>query len=83
MIDILTELVIKMDLFDPFIDPTIVKREYGYSSLIQLDHNKKYDCIILAILHKTELFSDNFIKNIRSPKSIIIDIKGVLPIIQI
>lgn len=79
MIDILTELNINIDLFDPFIDPTIVKIEYGYSPLIELDRNKKYDCIILATPHNTEFFSDNFIKSIRSPKSIVIDIKGVLP----
>lgn len=79
MIDILTELNINIDLFDPFIDPTTVKREYGYSPLIELDRNKKYDCIILATPHESKFFKDKFIKSLRTPKSIVIDIKGVLP----
>ena len=79
LIDILTKLDINTDLFDPLVDPTIVKRDYGYTPLIELDRNKKYDCIILATPHESKFFKDNFIKSIRAPKSIVIDVKGVLP----
>lgn len=79
LIDILTKLDINTDLFDPLVDPTVVKRDYGYTPLIELDRNKKYDCIILATPHESKFFKDNFIKSIRTPKSIVIDIKGVLP----
>ena len=79
LIKIFIELEINIDLFDPFVDPNIVKQDYGYIPLIEIDSDKKYDCIILATPHDNIFFKERFIKTIRSTNSIVIDIKGVLP----
>ena len=77
VIDVIEELStygLKIDIFDPHADPDEVVREYGVSLIPTLD--KTYDAIILAVSHKE--FKELDWKKIRTPKTIVYDVKGVL-----
>jgi UDP-N-acetyl-D-galactosamine dehydrogenase len=78
VIDIYTELAnfdIKVDVYDPWVDPNEVKQEYGVD-IINVLPKGHYAAAILAVAHKEFLALD-----VRSfaPNGIIYDVKGILP----
>ena len=78
VIDIYNELVnfdMKVDLYDPWVDPKEVKNEYGIDVVDDLPVGP-FSAVILAVAHKEFLSLD-----IRSfaPNGIVYDVKGVLP----
>jgi UDP-N-acetyl-D-galactosamine dehydrogenase len=78
VIDIYNELVnfdIKVDLYDPWVDPKEVKHEYGIEVVNDIPVGP-FAAVILAVAHKKFLTLD-----IRSfaPNGIIYDVKGILP----
>jgi UDP-N-acetyl-D-glucosamine/UDP-N-acetyl-D-galactosamine dehydrogenase len=78
VIDIYNELVnfdIKVDLYDPWVDPKEVNQEYGIDVLNDLPVGP-FAAVILAVAHKEFLSLD-----VRSfaPDGIVYDVKGILP----
>jgi UDP-N-acetyl-D-galactosamine dehydrogenase len=78
VIDIYNELVnfdIQVDVYDPWVDPNEVKREYGIEIIKDLTL-KHYGAVILAVAHKEFLALD-----VRSfaPDGIVYDVKSILP----
>jgi UDP-N-acetyl-D-galactosamine dehydrogenase len=78
VIDIYSELVnfdIKVDLYDPWVDPKEVKQEYGIDVVSDLPDGP-FAAVILAVAHKEFLSLD-----VRSfaPNGIVYDVKGILP----
>jgi UDP-N-acetyl-D-galactosamine dehydrogenase len=78
VIDIYNELVnfdIKVDVYDPWVDPNEVKREYGIEVNIKLPTGP-FAAVILAVAHKEFLSLD--VRSV-APNGIIYDVKGILP----
>ena len=78
VIDIYQELInfdIKVDIYDPWVDPRQVKQEYGIDVVNDLPVGQ-FAAVILAVAHKEFLKLD-----VRSftPNGIIYDVKGILP----
>jgi UDP-N-acetyl-D-galactosamine dehydrogenase len=81
VIDIVKELKdfdCDVEIFDPWASPEEVKEEYDLETVAKLDESKKYDAIILAVAHKQ--FKELNIKNLLKQKSVVYDVKGILPI---
>jgi UDP-N-acetyl-D-galactosamine dehydrogenase len=78
IIDIYRELVnfdIHVDVYDPLVDPILVKNEYGIDVITELPITQ-FAAVILAVAHKEFLNLD-----VRSfaPAGVVYDVKGVLP----
>ncbi len=78
VIDIYNELVnfdVQVEVYDPWVDPNEVKREYGIEVNSKLPAGP-FAAVILAVAHKEFLSLD-----VRSmaPNGIIYDVKGILP----
>ncbi len=65
-----------VDVYDPWAGAAAVQHEYNVSLLPQLDDQKQYDAVILAVAHK-EFATINFEK-LRNNGSIIYDIKSFI-----
>lgn len=79
VIDIYNELKdygVEVDIFDPWADKEEVKHEYGVTILDQLQENKKYDSIIIAVSHKEFLALD--FEKIKKEDSVIFDTKACI-----
>lgn len=72
----LQEYGIKVSIFDPWANPTEVMHEYGLTTT-QTIPNEKFDAVVLGVAHK-EFLELNF-DNVRKEKSILYDVKGILP----
>jgi UDP-N-acetyl-D-galactosamine dehydrogenase len=78
VIDIYNELVnfdIKVKLYDPWVDPTEVKHEYGIDIVDALPVGP-FAAVILAVAHKEFLSLD---VRALAPNGIVFDVKGILP----
>ena len=78
VIDIYNELInfdIKVDIYDPWVDPNEIKHEYNIDVFSELP-NGQYAAVILAVAHKEFLDLD-----VRSfaPTGVVYDVKGILP----
>lgn len=75
----LTEFGVQIDIFDPWANPKEVKEEYGIKliSKEELDARGEYDAIVLAVAH--DKFADLDIKAMKKDKTIVYDVKGILP----
>ncbi len=77
VIDIYNELVnfdMKVDVYDPWVNPIEVKKEYGIDVITHLPVSQ-FTAVILAVAHKKFLTLD-----VRSfaPNGVVYDVKGVL-----
>lgn len=85
VVDILNTLNtyhVKVDIYDPWIDPNSAKDQYNIS-LLEAPEENKYDAIIIAVAH--DEFRKMGIKNIRKftkNSSVIFDIKYLFPITE-
>jgi UDP-N-acetyl-D-galactosamine dehydrogenase len=78
-IDIYNELKtynLNVDIYDPWASPNEVRHEYGITSYNKLP-DIKYDAVILAVAHKT--FESLPLDHIKKDKSVVYDVKAVLP----
>ncbi len=75
----LTEFGVQIDIFDPWANSKEVKKEYGIKliSKEELDARGEYDAIVLAVAH--DKFADLDIKAMKKDKTIVYDVKGILP----
>ena len=82
VIDILNTLNtyhVNVDVYDPWIEPSLAKEEYAISLLEQADKNK-YDAIILAVAHdEFRVLGIDEIRKFGKTNSIIFDIKYLFP----
>ena len=78
IIKTLEEFETNYEIFDPWVDPEEVSREYGLPVISkQSQLTGKYDAIILAVAH-SEFLQLKFDELKASDQSVIYDIKGVL-----
>lgn len=72
----LNEYMINIDVFDPWVSFDTAKKEYGVDVRNNLNFNKKYDAVILAVAHNKFIGLD--VLNILKNKHVIFDVKGIL-----
>ena len=80
VIDLVNELKkynIEIDLFDPWVSPEIVKKNYGVEMINRSFLENEYDAIILAVAHRDFLKID--LNKISHKDTIIFDVKSFLP----
>lgn len=78
VVDVIRELEsfgTEVDVYDPHADPAEVLHEYGIELTPRLE--KSYAAIVLAVSH--EEFRNLPWSAIRSPKTIVFDVKGFMP----
>ena len=79
--DILAELddySVRADLFDPWVDPVAVQRDYGLTP-IAAPQPGTYDAIIVAVAHREFLeMGAEAIRGLGKPGALLYDIKGIL-----
>ncbi|AXQ20988.1 Vi polysaccharide biosynthesis UDP-N-acetylglucosamine C-6 dehydrogenase TviB [Acinetobacter wuhouensis] len=83
LIESLKDYDLNLDIYDPWVNPHEVEKEYGLKSIQQLQNNH-YDAIILAIGHQN--FIDLGYKNIRNlgkTECIIYDLKHIFELEQV
>lgn len=69
----------KVDIHDPWVDQIAARNEYDVNLIDSLDPGV-YDAVVIAVAH--DCFKEleiKYINSLRKPKSIIFDIKNVLP----
>ncbi len=67
------------DVYDPFVDPTVAKREYDIELTTNPDKGS-YDAIILAVAHEQfQQLGTPGIQAFAKPNSVLFDVKHVLP----
>lgn len=79
VIDIITQLQsfsVQTDVYDPWVEPEIIKGEYGISALPYLPDSIKYDAVIIAVAHRQ--FTFEFIKKLCCKNCVLFDVKSVL-----
>ncbi|WP_297890129.1 nucleotide sugar dehydrogenase [Sulfurihydrogenibium sp.] len=82
VIDIYNELLeygVKVYIHDPFAYPDEVKHEYGIEMIKDIQQNKPYDAIIVAVKHRPFIEEMDFkeYKNLMAEHPILIDVKGI------
>jgi len=70
----LEEFGCKVEVYDPWADPSEVEHEYG---LKLNEPNGHYDAIVLAVAHKE--FTTLNIENMKNGRTAVFDVKGMLP----
>lgn len=72
----LEEYNVKVCVYDPWVNPEVVKHEYNIKCENgNMDH-KKYDAVVLAVAHKQ--FSNIDISGFSKPLAVIYDVKAVI-----
>ncbi|WP_162533659.1 nucleotide sugar dehydrogenase [Dokdonia sp. Dokd-P16] len=71
----LKEFGVNVTIYDPWVNATEVKHEYGLETLTELPR-KKYDAIVQAVSHKE--FSSLNLDALKKDNAVVYDVKGVL-----
>jgi UDP-N-acetyl-D-galactosamine dehydrogenase len=82
VIDVVNELKdygINVYVYDPYAYPDEVKREYGIELLEDINSQKPYDAVIVAVRHNVFMQEKDltFYKNLMNSNPVLIDIKGI------
>jgi UDP-N-acetyl-D-galactosamine dehydrogenase len=82
VIDVVNELRdfgINVYVYDPYAYPEEVKREYGIELLEDINSQKPYDAVIIAVRHNVFLQEKDlsFYKNLMNSNPVLIDVKGI------
>jgi UDP-N-acetyl-D-galactosamine dehydrogenase len=72
----LREFDVNVEIYDPWVNNEALKHEYGVEAIKNIDENKKYEAIILAVAHK-EFEKFDFEKHHRQ-NAVIFDVKAVV-----
>ncbi|MDR2085151.1 MAG: nucleotide sugar dehydrogenase [Bacteroidales bacterium] len=78
VVDIYKELIafgVNVDVCDPFVCEEEIKQEYNIDIIKQIDKNKKYAAVILAVAHQEFLYNFDF-ESFHKSGTIIFDVKG-------
>ena len=73
----LSEYTNNVTIYDPWANPAEVKHEYNIDIVNTLDSSEKYDAVVLGVAHKEFLSLD--IKSLLKERSVVYDVKGILP----
>ncbi|WP_405224972.1 nucleotide sugar dehydrogenase [Dokdonia sp. Asnod1-B02] len=71
----LKEFGVNVTIYDPWVNATEVKLEYGLNTLTELP-KEKFDAIVQAVAHKE--FASLDLNSLKNDKSVVYDVKGVL-----
>ncbi|MEZ0344657.1 MAG: nucleotide sugar dehydrogenase [Caldimicrobium sp.] len=78
LVNELTELGLKVFVYDPVAYPEEVKKEYGIDLLKKVEEHSPYDCIIVSVKHNSfREYTKEFFKGIMTKPFILIDVKGL------
>jgi UDP-N-acetyl-D-galactosamine dehydrogenase len=77
IVNTLKEYDINITIFDPLADPHDLHHEYGWTSVRELDKNKCYDALIIAVAHDD--FKNLDLAKLCKENKVIYDVKGMLP----
>lgn len=81
VVDIVEELQaysVKVDIWDPWVDPDEMQREYGLTS-VKTPENAIYDGIVVAVAHSQfTSMKSGAIRALGKPDALLYDVKGVL-----
>jgi UDP-N-acetyl-D-galactosamine dehydrogenase len=70
-----------VDVYDPWIDLTEAKHEYGLDCLTALPAPGQYAAIVLAVGHRQFVsMGERGIKGLGQPDAVVFDVKGILPL---
>ena len=74
----LQEFGCRVNIFDPWAEPEEILREYGITSIRELNKlSGEYDTIVLAVAHRE--FTTLNLANFQKENTVVFDIKGILP----
>lgn len=80
VVDIIHELEsygVEVDVYDPWVDATEAKREYGVE-MTETPEVQRYDALVVAVAH--EVFEGNGgLLSYGRPQAVVFDVKGILP----
>jgi UDP-N-acetyl-D-galactosamine dehydrogenase len=68
----------RVDVFDPWVDPTEAQHEYGITP-VQAPEMGAYDAVILAVAHHQFAEAGQGARDYARPGGVVFDVKGVLP----
>lgn len=80
VVDIATELEdfgCRVDIYDPWASPEVVRHEYGKELIAAVDPAKKYEAIVACVSHNQFMTFD--FKKYREQGAVIFDVKGFVP----
>lgn len=80
VVDIATELEdfgCRVDIYDPWASPEVVRHEYGKELIAAVDPEKKYEAIVACVSHNQ--FKTFDFKKYREQGAVIFDVKGFVP----
>lgn len=71
----------EVDIFDPWINISDARHEYGLTCLSQMPEAGQYDAIVLAVGHRQFIeLGEAGIKALGKPGAVLFDVKGILPL---
>ena len=80
VVDIATELEdfgCRVDIYDPWASPEVVRHEYGKELIAAVDPEKRYEAIVACVSHNQ--FKTFDFKKYREQGAVIFDVKGFVP----
>lgn len=80
VVDIANELEdfgCRVDIYDPWASPEVVRHEYGKELIAAVDPEKKYEAIVACVSHNQ--FKTFDFKKYREQGAVIFDVKGFVP----
>ena len=80
VVDIATELEdfgCRVDIYDPWASPEVVRHEYGKELIAAVDPEKRYEAVVACVSHNQ--FKTFDFKKYRDQGAVIFDVKGFVP----
>lgn len=79
MVNALKEYDLDLDIYDPWVDPDEVEKEYGLRPVVSIEPKGQYDAIVLALAHEqfTQMTVQEF-NQLGKAKHVLYDLKYVL-----
>jgi UDP-N-acetyl-D-galactosamine dehydrogenase len=72
---------VRVDVYDPWVDPVSAREEYGLDCLKQVAEGGDYSAVIVAVAHNEFLeLEEKGIRALARPGAVIFDVKSVLPL---
>lgn len=81
IVNALREYNLNITIFDPWANPSAVKREYGLDVVNELPEDVRFDAAIAAVAHRE--FEGMDITSVLKPNHIIFDVKATRPISEV
>jgi len=83
VVDVIEELRdfgAKIDIYDPWADPEVVREEYGLEVLSERPADGHYDALVMAVAHREFVsMSPEEFRKLGKSEHVVYDIKSVLP----